>query len=65
MRGCSRGDCGAVGRNAVGVSVVLLGGMQSGCLWCCWEECSRGECCRGGSGMRGCCRGGCGVARIL
>ena len=44
MRGCSRGDCGAVGRNAVGVSVVLLGGMQSGCLWCCWEECSRGVC---------------------
>ena len=30
MRGCSRGDCGAVGGNAVGVTVVLLGGMQSG-----------------------------------
>ena len=44
MRGCSRGDCGAVGGNAVGVTVVLLEGMLSGCQWCCWRECCRGDC---------------------
>ena len=32
-RGCCRGDSGAVG-----VTVVLLGGMLSGRLWYCWEE---------------------------